>query len=53
MRQKTGAKGWMTIKLDLEKAYDRLRWTFIEETLSRMRIPDQLVGIIMHCVTSC
>jgi len=53
MRIKSGAWGWMAIKLDLEKAYDRLSWSFIHDTLSHMRIPEQLIAVIMHCVSSC
>jgi len=53
MRRKSGHTGWMAIKLDLEKAYDRLRWDFIQDTLVEMRIPDSLVKAIMSCVTSC
>jgi len=53
MRRKTGAKGWMAIKLDLEKADDRIRWDFIQETLAQMRLPDQLIKVMMHCVSSC
>ncbi|KAL8171601.1 hypothetical protein V2J09_023405 [Rumex salicifolius] len=30
---KKGAKGWMVLKVDLEKAYIRLRWDFLMDTL--------------------
>ncbi|CAL1411020.1 unnamed protein product [Linum trigynum] len=33
MRQKKGKCGHMVIKVDLAKAYDRLSWTFLRETL--------------------
>ena len=52
MRRKTGNMGWMAIKLDLEKAYDRLRWEFIHDTLLKMQLPSSLVGVIMTCVSS-
>ena len=35
MRRKKGQKGLMLLKLDLEKAYDRVRWDFLEDTLRR------------------
>ena len=53
MRKKTGNTGWMAIKLDLEKAYDRLDRNFIQDTLQEMRLPQPLVEVIMGCITTC
>ncbi|CAA7048639.1 unnamed protein product [Microthlaspi erraticum] len=50
MRRKKGKKGWMLLKLDLEKAYDRIRWDFLEDTLRVARFPDKWVNWIMRCV---
>ncbi|XP_074313591.1 uncharacterized protein LOC141648774 [Silene latifolia] len=52
MRQKKGKKSYMAIKIDLEKAYERLRWAFIYDTLTDMSIPILLRDTIMECVTS-
>lgn len=42
----------MAIKVDLEKAYNRLRWSFIFNKLKEMGIPSGLISIIMKCVTT-
>lgn len=42
---------WMAIKVDLEKAYDIIRWDFIEETLRYAGLPLQLISVIMNCIT--
>ncbi|KAH9666643.1 putative ribonuclease H protein [Citrus sinensis] len=52
MRKKTGKRGLMAIKVDLEKAYDRLNWSFIFETLQQTGLPIHLSRLIMECVTS-
>ncbi|KAG7540165.1 Ribonuclease H domain [Arabidopsis thaliana x Arabidopsis arenosa] len=51
MRRKKGRKGWMLLKLDLEKAYDRIRWDFLEDTLWAAGFPASWVHWIMTCVT--
>ncbi|KAH9650382.1 hypothetical protein KPL70_026367 [Citrus sinensis] len=52
MRRKTSRKGFMAIKVDLEKAYDWLNWDFIFDTLQQTGIPIHLSRLIMECVTS-
>jgi len=41
----------MAIKIDLEKAYDRLRWPFICETLLEARLPQMMVDVILNCIS--
>lgn len=45
-------KGYMIIKLDLEKAYDRLEWPFVLDTLERLGLPSELTRVIFHCMSS-
>ncbi|KAK9160867.1 hypothetical protein Syun_007208 [Stephania yunnanensis] len=47
-RSVKGRKGWMALKLDLEKACDRLSWRFIEDTLKDAQVPTILCQTIMR-----
>ncbi|KAG7555110.1 Reverse transcriptase domain [Arabidopsis suecica] len=51
MRRKKGRKGWMLLKLDLEKAYDRVKWDFLEDTLRVAGLPDSWIRWTMQCVS--
>lgn len=42
----------MLIKLDLEKAFDRLEWSFIYKVLRFFNFPPRTTNLIMHCITT-
>ena len=50
--KKRGEVGYMALKIDLEKAYDKLEWSLIKDMLVRANIPDDLIVIIMSCISS-
>lgn len=52
MEKMKGSKGAFAIKVDLEKAYDKLSWEFIGRTLQEIKIPKNMMNVIMHFVTS-
>ena len=42
----------MAIKIDLEKAYNKLEWGFIRERLPSFKFPVNLVEIFMSCIST-
>ena len=42
----------MAIKIDLEKTYDKLEWSFIRNMLIRENLPADLIDIIMSCIST-
>ena len=42
----------MAINIDMEKAYDRLEWSFIRDTILLYEFPEPLISLIMSCVSS-
>lgn len=49
---KKGKEGCTTIKIDLEKAYDGLEWSFIRDTLLLFNFIENLIKLIMNCVST-
>jgi hypothetical protein len=50
-----GKEGFMTIKLNMSKAYDRVKWHFLEAVMKHMGFDNKGIQLIMICMstTSC
>ena len=53
MHKKKGEKGFMAIKMDLEKVYDWINQNFLEYTVKDIRFNNHFVTLIQVCVTTC
>lgn len=42
----------MALKIDLEKAYDKLEWNFIKKALEHINLPPKFIKWIMMCIQS-
>jgi hypothetical protein len=47
-----GKVGFMAVKLDMSKAYDRVEWDFLEAIMYRMGFGRKWIEMIMMCVKS-
>jgi hypothetical protein len=45
-----GREGFMAMKLDMSKAYDRLEWDFLEEMMRKLGFDNRWVNLLMSCV---
>ena len=52
IHRKKGRIGQFILKLDLEKAYDRLEWDFICEVLTFFKFPPSFVNLLLECVST-
>jgi len=51
-RKTQGKLGFMTLKLDMSKAYDRVEWVFLEKIMKKLGFSEKLVTLIMSYLTS-
>ncbi|XP_019167626.1 PREDICTED: uncharacterized protein LOC109163328 [Ipomoea nil] len=52
MRTRRGNLGWLIMKIDLEKAYDRLSWSFIYDTLNDIGFNHAWRRNINECIST-
>lgn len=50
MKNKNGQSGWIAIKVDQEKTYDRLNWDFVVDTLRNIGLPNDVINLVRCCM---
>ncbi|KAL0010115.1 hypothetical protein SO802_005223 [Lithocarpus litseifolius] len=47
---RTGKTGYMAVKIDMSKAYDRAEWVYLENVMRKMGFSEKWIGLIMVCI---
>lgn len=51
-QRRMGKNGYIVVKLDTSKAYDRVEWRFIKEVILRIGFEQNCVASIMNCMST-
>ena len=51
-RKIKGKHAWVALKLDMEKAYDRLEWPFIRACLQQLGFHSTWINWVLECITT-
>lgn len=46
------SKRSLILKIDIEKAFDHLEWSFVYQTLLFFKFPPKITNLIMSCITT-
>ena len=49
--KKEGKENFMTVKLDMSKAYNRVKWGFIKKVIEKMGFHEKWINLIMQCIS--
>ena len=49
-KYKGGTYGYMALKLDMSKAYDREKWYYLEGIMRKMGFRERWINLVMGCV---
>ena len=52
MKNSKGKQGYMALKMDMEKAYDRLEWSILLKIMEKLGCNGKWVALIHECISS-
>ena len=47
-----GKEGFMAVKLDMSKAFDKVEWGFISKFMEKMGFCNRWINLVMQCISS-
>lgn len=51
-KQIKGKRDSFIMKINLEKAFDQIEWSFVKHTLTYFNFPDKAINLIMSCIST-
>ena len=52
-KRKRVNRRWMALKIDMEKAYDKIDWNFIYDVMRKFGFSEKWITIIQQCLETC